>query len=124
MSEWTKTFVFGGVALILMLVAFLTQPSTAVPDTPDIVGDMLFDKFDDPQKATSLKITKFDEEIGELVEFEVARNKSGRWVIPSHSSYPADAEQQMRNAALSMIDLEVLGVASEVDSDLAGIVMI
>ena len=49
-----------------------------------------------------------------MSEFEVARDtKTGLWSIPSSSNYPADAEAQMRDAATSLIDLNVLGIASE-----------
>ena len=42
---------------------------------------------------------------------------TGLWVIPSSGNYPADADTQMRDAATSLIDLKVLGVASELASE-------
>ncbi len=43
--------------------------------------------------------------------------KTGLWSIPSSSNYPADAETQMRDAATSLIDLQVLDIVSQNAND-------
>ncbi|HEX5102185.1 MAG TPA: DUF4340 domain-containing protein, partial [Pirellulaceae bacterium] len=50
--------------------------------------------------------------------------ENGRWVIASHQNYPADAENQMRDAAAGLIDIKGLAVASDVggDHELYGVV--
>ena len=47
-----------------------------------------------------------------LSEFEVAE-QDGLWSIPSKDDYPADAAQQMAEAATSLMDRKILGVASK-----------
>ncbi len=120
MSQAVKTLIFAGVAIVVALVAVLTYPRQETFKAPDLVGKPLFKDFTDPDAAAELKIVKFNEDVGELTEFEVARDpKTGLWVIPSSSNYPADATNQMRDAATALIDLEVIGIASENAADQA-----
>ena len=41
----------------------------------------------------------------------------GKWVIPSHSNYPADAKERLAKTATSVIDLKKDQVASTTDKD-------
>ena len=76
--------------------------------------EVLFEKLDDPAQAASLEILRYNEELGEIHEFKVAKNgKTGLWTIPSHSDYPADAEDRIRDVATSLVGLKVLGVVTE-----------
>lgn len=113
MSEGIKTIIYVGVACVAALAAWASQPRRGDVRPPDQVGKMLFPEFQDPADAGRLQIVRFNEELGELREFEVARDNAGRWVIPSQDRYPADAEEQMKTAANALIDLEVLDIASE-----------
>jgi hypothetical protein len=65
-----------------------------------------------------------DDAKNELSRFEVHRTPDGRWVVPSHGDYPADATAQMAEAANVLINLPIIGVASEVatDQELFGVV--
>ncbi len=118
MNEAVKTLIYLGVAVVVALVAIFTYPTQEDFQPPDLVGKPLFADFSDPEVATELKIVKFDEDLGELSEFEVARDSTtGLWSIPSSSNYPADAETQMRDAATSLIDLQVLDIVSQNASD-------
>jgi len=120
MNHAVKTLIFAGVAAVVTLIAVFTYPRQESFKAPDLVGKPLFKDFTDPESAAELKIVKFDEDVAELTEFDVTRDaKSGLWVIPSSSNYPADAENQMRDAATALIDLEVIGVQSENASDQA-----
>jgi hypothetical protein len=97
-------------------VAIISRPRS-ISDAPDeMIGKVLFTGFQDPLSAKRLEIVRFDDKLGEIHRFEVAQ-KSGRWVIPSHSDYPADAEDRLRDAATSLIDLTVIDVASDVAED-------
>ena len=80
-----------------------------------MVGKPLFEEFE-PLKVASLEIVKYDEETGKETPFEVAR-LDGIWSIPSHDNYPADAKDQVTEAATSMMGLEVLSVASDNTAD-------
>ncbi len=118
MSEGLKTLIYAGVALVVSLAAFISRPKVEEFEVQDIVGKVLFEDFDDPAKAGSLEIVKYDDELGTLQKFEVARDKESKaWTIPSHGGYPADAEDRMRDAALLLVDLQVLDVASEEAGD-------
>ena len=70
---------------------------------------MLYEKFKDPNAAASMKIVTFDEAQGTLSNFEVRKDpETGDWTIPSRDGYPADAVEQMKNAANSLVDLKIL----------------
>ena len=112
MTEALRTVIFVAVALVLGVVAYFTQPKLTAPITQELVGKILFGEFDDPAAAASLKIIRYNDELGQLHEFEVSRNKSGLWSIPSHSDYPADGEDQMKKAALCLVGLKVLGLVT------------
>ena len=75
--------------------------------------EVLFDNFTDPLAAKSLEINSVEEKNGEFHNFKVAQASNGRWVIPSHSDYPADAQTQLRDAATSLIGLQPVGIATE-----------
>ena len=118
MNEAIKTLIYVGAAVVVAVVAASTYPKQEDFELPDLAGKPLFEEFTDPDAASKLEILKFREDVGELSDFAVARDKeAGLWVIPSSSNYPADAETQMRDAATSLIDLKVLGVASELASE-------
>ena len=112
MSEIAKTLTYLGSALVISAVAFFTRPGPMGVAPPPEKGKPLFAEFTDPYKATSMRIVRFDETLGEISTFQVAQ-KAGRWVIPTHEDYPADAEDQLKDAATSLVDLTVIGVASD-----------
>jgi hypothetical protein len=113
MEQLTRTLVFIGVAAVISLAAvYVTWPAAETVGRESNVGQPLFPKFDDPQAARRLEIVTFDENTSELREFQVAQ-KNGLWVIPSEGDYPADAAQQMGDAAASLLGLEIVGIASE-----------
>ena len=117
MNEMMRTLIFLGVAVVAALGGWLSQRDTTVKkvDVPP-TGLMLFPDFKDPLVAKSLEIVTFDDSTAELKQFKVAQ-ENGRWVIPSHGNYPADAETQLRDAAAGLIDLKALAKASEVAND-------
>lgn len=112
MNELNRTAVFVVIALILSVITYSTMPSTEQQSPADMVGKALLSNFDDPLEATSLEVVKFDKETASANTFKVAK-LGDSWVIPSHNSYPADAENQLADVAAEWIDLEVLGVATD-----------
>ena len=68
--------------------------------------------FRSTEDAKRLRIVRFDEDTATLREFEVAE-QDGLWSIPSKDGYPADAAQQMAEAATSLMDRKILHVASK-----------
>ena len=116
MTEITKTMIYVGVAFVLGIAAFFNRPEPPGVDPFDEVGKQLFPNFVDANAANSLEISQYDEELSRFEQFKVAQI-DGRWSIPSHQNYPADASDQLRDAATLLIDLEVIDVASDLASD-------
>ncbi len=119
MSESVKTVIFAAVAVVAVLVAVFTYPKQEDYQPPDLLGKPLFADFTDPSTAAELAISKVlrGSRSADGVRQWSAMRRSGLWSIPSSSNYPADAEAQMRDAATSLIDLQVLGIASEDNKD-------
>jgi hypothetical protein len=116
MNESIRTLIYVGVAGVVALLAWSSQPGAATTDAKVLVNQPLFPDFKDPLAAQSLEIVKFDESSAELRSFKVAK-ENGLWVIPSHGNYPADAESQIREAAGSLTGLEIIDIASESAKD-------
>ena len=117
MNENVKTIIYVALAAVFGVAAYATLPRPVVEvGGTGIVGQPLFPKFDDTSKAASLEMTWYDDTLGEVKTFKVAQQQ-GKWAIPSHDNYPADAEQQLQNAAKALLELDCLHIASEVASD-------
>lgn len=118
MNEAIKTVIYVTLAVVVIVGAVVSYPEEEDFKPPDLVGKPLFAEFTDPDAAAELHILEFREDVGRITEFEVARDPgTGLWVIPSSADYPADAQARVRDAATSLIDLEVLGEASKAASD-------
>ncbi len=99
----TLEFIKTGVLLLLAigmtsLAVYVTNPKWFVgeADPEEILGQFFSFK---PLTATSLSIVSYDEGRAALEEFQVERNADGEWVIPSRNNYPADAADQLAEAA-------------------------
>lgn len=110
MTEMTKTMAYLGTAVVVLVVAWISRPAPATFDANEMVGKNLYDF--DPLTARRLKIVNYDTLTGEPRAFEVARI-GDTWSIPSKDGYPADAEDQMADAAGAINGKQVLRVASE-----------
>ena len=102
MNELRKTTVFGGAAVMLVVLALLTAPRRAAPDAFFDVGETFFPEFTDPETATTLEVVEFDEETASAAVFRVT-NRNGLWTIPSHHDYPADGKERLANTAAAVI---------------------
>lgn len=114
MNENTKTLSFLGVAVAVCLVAWIARPQPYDIDLSSELGKKL--NTGDPLDATSLEILEFDEQTGETKSFKVAKIND-TWSLPSHLDYPADAENQLGEAAASVMDLLVLNVIQVTSDD-------
>jgi hypothetical protein len=102
MSETRKTITYAGVALLLLLVAFVTTPRRATPEDFVDQGESFFPDFTDPNVATTLEVVEFDEETAAARPFKVTF-RDGRWTIPSHHNYPADGKDRLAQTAAGVI---------------------
>jgi hypothetical protein len=102
-------------ALAVVVAAEPWSRSNALPTHVEETGK-LFPDFKDPLSASSMSITKYDESTGSLHPFQVAR-VGGVWSIPSHQNYPADAKDQLAQAATTLMGINILGVATNKPGD-------
>ncbi len=117
MNENAKTLSFVVAAALVVLVAVFVRPRPPrAAEEADVQGQALFDDFQ-PLEAAGLEIFDFDEERATVRPFQVARTpgKDGtlRWSIPSHDNYPADAQNQLADAAAGMMGLTILSKAAD-----------
>jgi hypothetical protein len=105
LNETQKTILFGGAAIVLALLAFVTAPSPVTPDAFLDQGEAFFPEFTDPNSATTLEVIEYNEETGEAIPFKVT-NQNGRWSIPSHHDYPADGKDRLAKTAAGVIGLK------------------
>lgn len=119
MNENAKTGTFWAVALATLVIAlFLIRSPSTESDTESLIGNPLFPEFTDPLVASNLRIVTFNEDQGELRRFEVSKDPaSGAWSLPSRDNYPADATDQMQNAANALVGLKVLDIQTENPED-------
>ncbi|MCC6125860.1 MAG: DUF4340 domain-containing protein [Pirellulales bacterium] len=119
MSQISKTLIFVGLAAVVVLGVFFTRPAAMKPEAASVVGDELIGKFD-PLAVADMEIVDYNEATGELQPFEVKQvEQKGkiRWSIPSHNNYPADAKDQVAQAATSLLGLAILGVKGDSRDD-------
>jgi hypothetical protein len=112
MSELSKTIAFVVVAVVAGAIAWVTRPVNFEVKPDELKDQILFPEFKDPLAVTSLEIVQYDEDTARVRPFKVAKVKN-RWLIPSHENYPADAKDQLAEAAAGLIDLKVLTVAAD-----------
>ena len=118
MTEVIKTLIFAGVAIAISMVAAFVSWPKAAEQTESRVGTALFEQFTDPLAASSMKIVTFDDETGQLSTFEVRKDpETEEWTIPSRDGYPADALEQMKNAANAFVALKVLDTQTDKAED-------
>lgn len=116
MNENAKTLSFVGVAAALLFAAWLLRPAAVSVEMQDDIGQEFFPTFKDPLAATSMEVVEYDNESGALRPFKVAQ-LNGVWSIPSHENYPADAKNQLEQAAVSVIGLKKLSMVSDSPAD-------
>ncbi len=93
------------VAAVALCGALWMAPDAVSPAAFEDTGEALFPDFTDPSRATSLEVMKWNEDSAKVARFKVEQ-EAGRWVIPSHHDYPADAAERMGKAAASFIDVK------------------
>ena len=111
MNEIVKTLGIAVVAVVCAAFAFVVNQERPTEEPGSAKGTMLVE-LDDALKIKRLAITEYDENRGSGKTFEV-RQIGGVWSLTSHSDYPADAEDHLRDAATALMQREVLDVVSD-----------
>ncbi len=120
MNENAKTLTFVAIAAAVVLLAVVTRPSLSVSRPEDVRNQPLYPKFTNPLAVTSLEIVEFDDQRGQVHPFRVAQvdvKGAPRWSIPSHDDYPADAKDQVAQAAAGLMGLKVIEMVSTNQGD-------
>lgn len=106
-QDWKHTMWYvGGAAAFLALTALAQFFNRTAPiEEFGAVGEEFYPDFVDPTLATSLEVFTFDTDTVQPIDFRVQREDNGRWVIPSHHDYPADAEERLGKTASSIIGI-------------------
>lgn len=100
-----KTLGFVIVALLISGAAFLNGNTRMEADASfNDQGQPFFPEFKDPLACTDLEVVEFDDSTATVRQFKVMF-KDGKWVIPSHHNYPADAKDRLAKTAAGVIDL-------------------
>jgi Domain of unknown function (DUF4340)/Type II secretion system (T2SS), protein G len=105
-NEIMKTGAIAGGAVALVMLAASMGPREVKNDLFSDQGEAFYGDFKDPATATFLEVTEFNADKAEARKFAVQRDKDGRWTIPSHGNYPADAKDRMGKAAALLIGLK------------------
>ena len=132
MNTWkTTSFYIIGAAALALFAALSTWKPASTEATQE-QGQEFYPKFTDPLVATSIEIATYDEQKGKSAQFKVAF-LNGRWCIPSHHNYPADAQDTLKRVATQYIgvkkdeirsdraqDHETFGVVDPLDTAASG----
>lgn len=118
MKEWPKTLTFAAVAaattgIALTLAGLDRRSANKVFDDQ---GQTFFAKFKDPLEAQAMEVIEYNPETATVTPFQV-QQKNGRWSIPSHYDYPAEAKQRLAKTAAGLIDLKKDTIRSDEVSD-------
>lgn len=116
MQEMKTTVWFVAIAAILVVLAWILAPQRITPDAFVDQGEPFFPEFTNPNEATTLEVIEFDPESGQARPFKVTF-QNGRWTIPSHHNYPADAADRLAQTAAGVIDLKKDDFRSNTISD-------
>jgi len=117
MTELWKTGAFAAVALALTGAAmFTTRDRVTRSEAFNDQGQPFFPEFKDPLLCTDLEVVDFDPSTATASRFQV-KFKDGKWVIPSHYDYPADARDRLSKTAAAVMDLTKDSIRSDVGDD-------
>lgn len=93
MNEGRTSIIFAAVAAVSLGLAWWSRPDSISNEDDlkvEVTGQPVFAKFEDPSSAQSFQIIKYDEALGQLERFEVAKDKAANmWKLPSFEDYPA-----------------------------------
>ena len=89
---------FHACLLTLTLIANTTIDELRHQVPPDVIHPHGYSDFTDPLACSDLEVVEFDASTANPRQFKVMF-KDGKWVIPSHHNYPADAKDRLAKTA-------------------------
>jgi hypothetical protein len=112
MNELKTTILFGLTAFVLAAAAIVIDPGAATPEIFSDQGEVFYPNFTDPQAPKSIEVVDYDEETATARPLKV-EFAAGKWVIPSHYNYPADAENRLADTAAALMELHKDAIVSD-----------
>lgn len=113
MSELKTTVAYAVAGVIAVGAALLLSPKEVDFSKPlDDSGQLFYPEFTDPLTCTAMEVSTYNEDLGLERQFKV-QLKNGRWVIPSHHDYPADAKDNLKKVATSYIGIRKEAAVSD-----------
>ncbi len=108
MSSTARTGLFVAGAVLCLAITGMVEWMQRPAEIKEFgrVGQPFYADFTDPTTAVALEVYAFDADDVRPLEFRVTRLENGRWVIPSHHNYPADAADRLARTAASIIGVE------------------
>jgi hypothetical protein len=103
-SELGKTALFVAAALLLVVIANWVEPEAARPEIFSDQGEPLFPQFRDVMAVKAIEVVDYDETQAVARPLKVEFRK-GRWVLPSHNDYPAEAADRLAKTSAALLDL-------------------
>lgn len=116
MDELKKTAIFCLVAGVLAAAAVVVDPGSATPEIFSDQGEAFFPDFTDPQAPRVIEVVDYDEATATARPLKV-EFKDGKWIIPSHHNYPADAEDRLGKTSAALIELRKDMIISDRQAD-------
>jgi len=116
MGEGIKTAAFCAGAAALAIAAAVVEPESRAPEVFSDQGQVFFPRLVDPLAAKALEVVEYDEATATAQPFKVEFRR-GRWTIPSHYNYPADARDRLAKTAAALVDLKKDQVRSDLADD-------
>jgi len=116
MQETAKTSLFCLAALALAVAAAMVETETTSPEIFSDQGELFFPRLTDPLAVKALEVVEYDEATATARPFKVEFRR-GRWVLPSHHNYPAEARDRLAKTAAALVDLRKDIVRSDLVQD-------
>jgi hypothetical protein len=107
---------FCAAAVGLAIAAAVVEPEARTAEVFSDQGEVFFPRLTDPLAAKALEVVEYDEATATAQPFKVEFRR-GRWTIPSHHNYPADAKDRLAKTAAALVDLKRDQVRSDLVED-------
>ncbi|MCW5977715.1 MAG: DUF4340 domain-containing protein [Bryobacteraceae bacterium] len=104
-SEAAKTGLFIVAGLTLAIAAAWVEPEAARPQIFSDQGEPLFPRFREVDAVKAIEVVDYDDQeaVARPLKVEFRR---GRWILPSHDDYPAEAGDRLAKTAAALLDLK------------------
>ena len=119
MKPLVRTLMFVVAAILFVGGAAYTWHITRPADIADYdgVGEPFFPNFTDTELADHIRVAGWNNDSEEIEVFSVRKDSDGLWRIPSHFNYPADGQDQMVQAATTLLGIERSAFVSSGNSE-------